>query len=430
MRFAAAYGQWVQAQQRGDVILIGRDARPSGPMLLQLVSATLVAQGFTVLDAGLATTPSVEMGVVHRQAAGGIILTASHNPVEWNALKLLNYRGEFLSPGDAQAVLENYERQDYRFRPVRELGQHLGDERLLEHHIEHILDLDLVDTQAIGQANLRIVVDAVNSVGGLAVPELLRKLGVKDIVELYCHPNGDFPHNPEPLAEHLGDVCQRVRDTKADLGLVVDPDVDRLAIIDEHGNLIGEEYSLVAIADYVLRHTPGPVVNNLSSSRALIDVAAKYGQACYSAAVGEVHVVEQMKRVNAVIGGEGNGGIIYPALHYGRDALVGIALFLSHLAQQKQTVSELRSQLPSYYMSKQKANLSASQPVDQILKDLVSRETEGKINTTDGVKIDLADRWVHLRKSNTEPIVRIYAEAPDPQAAIELANSYKAKLEA
>lgn len=429
VRFAAAYGTWLLQQQYASrTVVIGRDARVSGPLVHNLVASTLCALGFKVIDGGLITTPTVEMAVPHLQACGGIVITASHNPGNWNALKLLNRYGEFLGPGQAAAVLDLYHTGDYPWVPVEQLGQEVNHDQLLDIHIDHIINLDLVDVAAISAANLHVAVDAVNSVGGIALPRLLRRLGVQRITELYCTPNGDFPHNPEPLKEHLGDICSLVARERADVGFVVDPDVDRLAIIDETGNLIGEEYTLVAVADYVLKRRPGPTVSNLSSSRALRDLTARHNQAYTAAAVGEVNVVIEMKRTQAVIGGEGNGGIIFPELHYGRDALVGVALFLSHLATSKQTVSQLRAALPEYHMAKLKADLPAGLPLDSLMDHVASLYPQAAVNRIDGVKLDLPDGWIHLRKSNTEPIVRIYSEAATPEAALQLAQTCKDQL--
>jgi phosphomannomutase len=429
VRFASAYGAWQQQRTPNRTVVIGRDARPSGPMVQALVSQTLVAMGFRVLDAGLATTPTVEVEVVNQQAAGGIILTASHNPVQWNALKLLNEQGEFLSAADGASILELYNSQDVRFAEVQQLGKIEPLERALERHLEHILNLQLVDVAAIRGRKLRVAVDAVNSVGGIAVPALLRLLGVAEVLPLNCEPTGQFAHNPEPLKENLAQICDFVKANGCDLGIVVDPDVDRLALITEQGEMFGEEYTLVAVADYVLQHTPGPAVSNLSSSRALRDVCVRYGQPYTAAAVGEVNVVQEMKATGAVIGGEGNGGIIYPASHYGRDALVGIALFLTHLAHRGLSVSELRATYPNYAMCKHKVELTPQLNADEVIARLQQKHAHLAPNTIDGLKIDFEDSWVHLRKSNTEPIIRIYTEAPTEHQAQELAERMAHELQ-
>lgn len=428
VKFAAAYGAWLQNRTDNRKVVIGRDARPSGPLVQSLVANTLNAMGFTVLDLGPTTTPTVELAVPAEGAAGGIVLTASHNPVEWNALKLLNERGEFISAEDGAALLDTYNSDNYTFVPVRELGQTVVLEGYLEKHIEAVLGLRLVDADAIRRANLRIVVDAVNSTGGIYVPALLRALGVAEVIELNCNPDGNFAHNPEPLKEHLGEICDYIRTHGADLGIVVDPDVDRLALITNEGEMFGEEYTLVAVADYVLAHTPGAAVSNLSSSRALRDVCARHNQPYAAAAVGEVNVVVEMKRSQAVIGGEGNGGIIYPESHYGRDALVGIGLFLSHLVKTGLKASELRATYPVYAMAKHKIELTPNLNVDRLLAATAERYAALKPNTIDGVKIDFDNSWAHLRKSNTEPIIRIYTEAPTQLEADELAHRVGAEL--
>ncbi|MBX3102471.1 MAG: phosphoglucosamine mutase [Bacteroidetes bacterium] len=426
VRFTAAYGTWVKQQNyTSRTIVIGRDARTSGPLVQQLVTATLCALGFEVIDGGLITTPTVEMAVTHLEAAGGIVITASHNPAEWNALKLLSRYGEFLLPGQAAAVLDLYHSGECSWVPVSQLGQERNHNGLLDIHLDYILGLELVNVEAIRAADFHVAIDAVNSVGGIALPRLLEKLGVTRVSGLYCTPNGDFPHNPEPLREHLGDICSYVVRQGAHVGFVVDPDVDRLAIIDEKGELIGEEYTLVAVADYVLRHHPGPTVSNLSSSRALRDLSRQYGQPYTAAAVGEVNVVTEMKRTGAVIGGEGNGGVILPGLHYGRDALVGIALFLSHLATSGQTVSRLRAALPEYHMAKLKADLPVGVDLEALMNAVAAQYPQAEINRIDGVKLDLPQGWIHLRKSNTEPIVRIYSEAASPGEAQALAQGCK-----
>jgi len=420
--FAAAYGSWLKTQSVPHKVVLGRDARPSGPMLTQLVAATLQALGLEVLDLGLTTTPTTEMAVTHLQAGGGIILTASHNPVEWNALKLLNERGEFVSAADGKAILNILNAQQYSYVPVAQLGEVHQAEGLLEHHIETILAHPLVNTEAIRTAKFRVGVDAVNSSGGVALPALLERLGVAHVECINCEPNGVFAHNPEPLAIHLMETCARVRDSKLDLCLVVDPDVDRLALIDEKGQMIGEEYTLVGVADYVLGKTPGPVVNNLSSSRALYDIAQQHGVKCTSAAVGEVNVVAEMKAQKAVLGGEGNGGVIVPDLHYGRDALIGAALFLALLAERQKPLSELRATWPSYFMAKGKIPLNPQLDFEQAAEKLKAAFPEAQSNTVDGLKLDLPQGWIHVRKSNTEPILRVYTEAGSQAEADKLAQ--------
>lgn len=412
VKFTSAFGYWLQkTENRKDLTLvIGRDARISGKMVNSLVTATLQGLGINVIDLGLSTTPTVEVMVPELNTDGGIILTASHNPKQWNALKLLNRKGEFISGEDGTEVLKIAETADFNFAEVDELGTYTTQEDGFDIHIQKILDLPMVDSEAIKQKKFKIVVDAVNSTGGIAVPMLLEKLGC-EVVELYCEPNGHFPHNPEPLKEHLGDICELVKSEKADMGIVVDPDVDRLALVDENGDLFGEEYTLVAVADYILKNKPGVAVSNLSSSRALRDVATRYESIYFASAVGEVNVVNVMKEKNAVIGGEGNGGIIYPELHYGRDSLVGIALFLSHLALENKTVSELRASYPDYFMGKKKIELTPDIDVDGILTKMKDLYPNDEVSTVDGVKIDFKENWVHLRKSNTEPIIRIYTEA-------------------
>ncbi|MBD8017388.1 phosphoglucosamine mutase [Kaistella pullorum] len=412
VKFTSAFGYWLQkTENRKDLTLvIGRDARISGKMVNSLVTATLQGLGINVIDLGLSTTPTVEVMVPELNTDGGIILTASHNPKQWNALKLLNRKGEFISGEDGTEVLKIAETADFNFAEVDELGTYTTQEDGFDIHIQKILDLPMVDAEAIKQKKFKIVVDAVNSTGGIAVPMLLEKLGC-EVVELYCEPNGHFPHNPEPLKEHLGDICELVKSEKADMGIVVDPDVDRLALVDENGDLFGEEYTLVAVADYILKNKPGVAVSNLSSSRALRDVATRHESTYFASAVGEVNVVNVMKEKNAVIGGEGNGGIIYPELHYGRDSLVGIALFLSHLALENKTVSELRASYPDYFMGKKKIELTPDIDVDGILIKMKDLYPNDKVSIVDGVKIDFKENWVHLRKSNTEPIIRIYTEA-------------------
>ena len=427
--FAAAYGAWLKGQAANAYkVVIGRDARPSGAMISNLVANTLIGLGIDVIDLGLSTTPTVEVMVTRLGAQGGIILTASHNPVQWNALKLLNERGEFVSAADGAAILALAESGDIDFAEVQNLGTYEAYENSIDEHIETILELPSVDVEAIKSANFKVAIDAVNSTGGIAIPALLKKLGVTDIVELYCEPNGQFPHNPEPLKEHLGDIMQAVVANGCDVGVVVDPDVDRLALIAEDGSMFGEEYTLVAVADYLLAQTPGHTVSNLSSSRALRDVAARHNSTYSASAVGEVNVVTEMKATNAIIGGEGNGGIILPALHYGRDALVGIALFLTHLAKTGIKVSALRQSYPAYFMAKKKINLAAGMDVDAILDKMATKYSGEEVSTVDGVKIDFAQGWVHLRKSNTEPIIRVYTEASTQEEADALGDRFVAEL--
>lgn len=422
VKFAAAFGTWVKSKSGKSKIVIGRDARPSGQMISDLVSSTLVGLGIDVVDLGLSTTPTVEMAVPVEEAGGGIILTASHNPVQWNALKLLNEKGEFISGADGKEVLELAEADSFDFAEVKDLGKVTFDDSYIDKHIQHILDLPLVDVEAIRSAQFKVVIDCVNSTGGISLPPLLKALGVVEVEELYCEPNGNFPHNPEPLPEHLGSISAALESGKYDLGIVVDPDVDRLALISEDGTPFGEEYTLVAVSDYVLSQTPGNTVSNLSSTRALRDVTEKRGGNYQAAAVGEVNVVTKMKETNAVIGGEGNGGIIYPELHYGRDALVGIALFLTHLAKFGKPVSMLRATYPNYFISKNKIDLSPEIDVDLVLSSMQKKYEKHPINTIDGVKIEFDKEWVHLRKSNTEPIIRIYAESESQATAEHLAN--------
>jgi phosphomannomutase len=420
-KFAAAFGTWLIRNSGKKKVVIGRDARPSGKMVSRLVANTLVGLGIDVIDLGISTTPTVEMVVPKEEAGGGIILTASHNPVQWNALKLLNSNGEFISGKEGKHILGLVEKEDFDFASVESLGSYQRGENELNWHIDQIMDLELVDVNAIRSANFEIAVDAVNSSGGIAIPLLLEKLGV-EVTELYCEPNGNFPHNPEPLPENITEACSLVRERGLDLGIIVDPDVDRLALVTEKGESFGEEYTLVAVADYILSKTPGNTVSNLSSTRALRDVTEKHGGEYFASAVGEVNVVEMMKERKAVIGGEGNGGVIYPDLHYGRDALVGIALFLSHLAISGMKASELRATYPDYHISKNKISLEPSMNVDEILEKVKEKYHESPINTIDGVKIELNQEWVHLRKSNTEPIIRIYAESSDKEGADYLAG--------
>jgi phosphomannomutase len=422
VKFASAYGTFLKNNIAKDklTVVIGRDARISGPMIHNLVVNTLIGLGIDVIDLGLSTTPTVEVAVPLEKADGGIILTASHNPKQWNALKLLNAKGEFLSGADGAKILEIAEAEAFNFSDVDSLGEVISNDAYMDIHIDEVLNLPLVDIEVVKEAKFKVVVDGVNSSGGIIIPKLLKLMGV-EVVELYCEPNGHFPHNPEPLKEHLTDISELVVKEKADFGIVVDPDVDRLAFISEDGEMFGEEYTLVACADYVLSKTPGNTVSNMSSSRALRDVTKAHGGSYEASAVGEVNVVELMKKNNAIIGGEGNGGIIYPELHYGRDSLVGVALFLTHLANKKMPVSALRASYPEYYMSKNKIELTPQIDVDAILSQMTEKYKNEDISTIDGVKIDFATEWVHLRKSNTEPIIRIYTEAPSQDAADKLA---------
>lgn len=424
VKFAAAYGTWLQENNPNETltVVIGRDARISGKMISDLVIATLSGLGINVVNLGLSTTPTVEVAVPMEKAHGGIILTASHNPKQWNALKLLNSLGEFISGDDGKRVLEIANQEAFNFAEVDDLGKVTNDDSYLEKHVQAILDLPLVDKAAIEAANFNVVVDAVNSTGGTFVPAMLEALGVTQITKLYCDPTGEFPHNPEPLPEHLTDLSDKIKETGADLGITVDPDVDRLAFVCEDGSMFGEEYTLVAVSDYVLSKTPGSTVSNLSSTRALRDVTEAHGNTYFASAVGEVNVVNKMKAENAVIGGEGNGGIIYPELHYGRDSLVGIALFLSHLAHKKISVSALRDSYPKYIISKNKIQLTPEIDVDKILVEMAQKYAHEEVDTTDGVKIYIGKEWVHLRKSNTEPIIRVYSESKDLNAANELAE--------
>ena len=424
VKFAAAYGTWLINRNPNEKlkVVIGRDARISGQMISDLVISTLVGLGIDVVNLGLSTTPTVEVAVPIENAHGGIILTASHNPKQWNALKLLNEKGEFISGKDGVEVLGIATEESYNFADVDSLGAVTQDDSYMQKHIDAILALPLVDKNSIEAANFKIVVDAVNSSGGIFVPALLKALGVKQITEMYCEPTGHFPHNPEPLPEHLTDLSNKIKETGAHIGITVDPDVDRLALVCEDGSMFGEEYTLVACADYVLKHTPGATVSNLSSTRALRDITEAVGQTYAAAAVGEVNVVVKMKEVNAVIGGEGNGGIIYPELHYGRDSLVGIALFLSHLAHEKKSLSELRDSYPKYTISKNKIELTPEINVDEILVKMAQKYAHEEVDTADGVKIYIGKEWVHLRKSNTEPIIRIYSESKSATDADALAE--------
>ncbi|WNW02405.1 phosphoglucosamine mutase [Tenacibaculum sp. HL-MS23] len=432
VKFAAAYGAFIQKRNpsaKEIKVVIGRDARISGKMISNLVANTLVGLGINVIDLGLSTTPTVEVAVPLEKAEGGIILTASHNPKQWNALKLLNEKGEFLNGADGEEILRLADSEDFTFAEVDDLGTYKKNKKYLKKHIKEVIKLDLVDVKAIKKAKFKVVVDGVNSTGGIFIPALLKELGVK-CIELYCEPNGQFPHNPEPLKENLTDISKLVVKKKADLGIVVDPDVDRLALISEDGSMFGEEYTLVACADYVLgRLGGGNTVSNLSSSRALRDVTEKHGGTYTASAVGEVNVVQMMKDTDTVIGGEGNGGIIYPASHYGRDSLVGVALFLSHLAHKKMSCKELRDSYPGYFMSKNKIQLTPQIDVDKILETMASKYKDEDVNTIDGVKIDFDTEWVHLRKSNTEPIVRIYTESTSQENADTLAERFITEIE-
>jgi len=432
VKFASAYGAFIKdrnPQKKAITIVIGRDARISGKMISSLVANTLVGLGINIIDLGLSTTPTVEVAVPLEKADGGIILTASHNPKQWNALKLLNEKGEFLDGEEGEKILELSESNAINFADVDALGSYIKNKEYVQKHIDEVLKLELVDVEAIKQANFKVVVDAVNSTGGIFIPALLEQLGVT-CVKLYCEPNGQFPHNPEPLKEHLTDISELVVKEKADLGIVVDPDVDRLALVNEDGSMFGEEYTLVACADYVLgRLGGGNTVSNLSSSRALRDITEKHGGTYTASAVGEVNVVIAMKATNTEIGGEGNGGIIYPASHYGRDSLVGVALFLSHLARKKISCLTLRNSYPSYFMSKNKIQLTPQIDVDLILETMAANYLHENVNTIDGVKIDFDNEWVHLRKSNTEPIIRIYTESTSQNNADALAKRFIKEIE-
>lgn len=422
-KFVAAYSQLIRTKRENKKlrIVLGRDARISGPMVAQIVIGTLQGMGLDVIDLGMASTPTTEIAVTELNADGGIILTASHNPGQWNALKLLNEKGEFISAEEGRELLHLVETEDYSFIPVEELGT-LTTASVDDIHIEKILQLNFVDVEAIRNAEFKVAIDCVNSVGGIIIPKLLKALGVKEIIELYCDPTGYFPHNPEPLPEHLGDLSKTIQEHEADIGFTVDPDVDRLAILNEDGTMFGEEYTLVAVADYILGLRVGNTVSNLSSTRALRDITEQYGGSYAASAVGEVNVVEMMKETNAIIGGEGNGGVILPELHYGRDALVGIALFLTHLAKSGKTCSELRQSYPAYVISKNKIELDVTTNVDMILEQISEIYKEYPVNKADGVKVEFNNGWVHLRKSNTEPIIRIYAENKDKQSADVLAQ--------
>ena len=424
VKYTAAFTAYLQKESKNERLqgVIGRDARISGGMVSDLISGTILAMGADVIDISLTTTPTTELAVLETRAQGGIIITASHNPKQWNALKLLNHLGEFLSADEGDEVVRISEASEYRYADVTRLGRYAYDDSFIRKHIDLILALPLVDTDSIRKARFSITVDAVNSTGGIAVPMLLKALGVNKIDPINCEPDGEFAHNPEPLPEHLNEICERVVKINADLGIVVDPDVDRLAIINEVGEPFGEEYTLVAVADYILQNQPGNTVSNLSSTQALRIITEKAGGKYFASAVGEVNVVEMMKKQKAVIGGEGNGGVIYPELHYGRDALVGIALFLTHLAQSGKTCSDLRDRYPSFFISKNKIGFSSEMNIDEILEKIIRKYKSMKITTIDGVKIHFGNEWVHLRKSNTEPIVRIYAESDLPDKAENLAK--------
>ncbi len=431
VKFTAAYAKFIRANSPvgSNVIVVGRDARLSGEMVSGIVVSTLCAMGFDVVNIGLASTPTTEIAVVGEKADGGIIITASHNPVQWNALKLLNHHGEFLSDAEGKEVLRIADAGDYAFAEVGDLGHEFRNDTYNRRHIEQVMALDLVDVEAIRKADFTVAVDAVNSVGGVVIPQLLRALGVKRVIELNCEPTGRFAHTPEPIPENLTQIADLMHEGVADVGFVVDPDVDRLAIVMENGEMFVEEYTLVSIADYVLSQTPGATVSNLSSSRALRDVTERHGCDYTAAAVGEVNVTTEMKRTGAVIGGEGNGGVIYPAAHYGRDALVGVALFLTLLAKSGKTVSQLKATYPAYAIAKNKIQLTPDIDVDAILGEVKRLYANEKITDIDGVKIDFADGWVHLRKSNTEPIIRIYSEAPTMAEADAMAADIKAVIE-
>ena len=424
VKFTSAYAKFISLQDNeSKKIVIGRDARLSGFFVSNIVSGTLIGCGFDVVDIGLSTTPTVEVAVEKENAAGGIILTASHNPKQWNALKLLNNKGEFISSEDGQQILSIAENDDYLFSEIDQIGNYTYNDTHNQKHIDDVLNLDLVNVDLIKSKKFRVVLDAVNSTGGILIPQLLEKLGV-ECVELYCDPNGNFPHNPEPLPENLTEISKKVIDEKANLGIVVDPDVDRLALICEDGSMFGEEYTLVSVADFVLSKTPGNTVSNLSSTRALSDITSKYDCKYYASAVGEVNVVEKMKECNAIIGGEGNGGIIYPSLHYGRDALVGIALFLTNLAEKNISCLQLRKSYPNYFISKNKIDLDQNTNIDNIFNVLKKKYSKYDLNLIDGLKIDFDFGWVHLRRSNTEPIIRIYSESTSKEKSDRIAQEF------
>ena len=422
VKYTAAYGRWVLQTTGINKVVIGRDARISGEMVKNLVVGTLMSIGIDVVDIGLSTTPTVEIAVPDEKAGGGIIITASHNPKQWNALKLLNSDGEFINDEEGKKVLEIAEDNELEFAQVEKLGKLTYDDSYLQKHVDKILALQLVDAETVKKANFKVAIDCVNSTGGIFLPAMLKALGVINIEELYCTPDGEFPHNPEPLPENLVALSAKVLETKADLGIAVDPDVDRLCFVDENGNMFGEEYTLVTVADYILQHTPGNTVSNLSSTRALRDVTELHKGQYNASAVGEVNVVTKMKETNAIIGGEGNGGIIYPELHYGRDALVGVALFLTYLAKSGKTVSEVRGSYPAYFISKNKITLTDDMDIDALLKQVELQYQHQPYSTIDGLKIEFDKQWVHLRRSNTEPIIRIYAESDSLAKADDLAN--------
>jgi len=425
VKFTSAYAFWLRENSKKNSVVVGRDARSSGPMVNQLVTGTLMGCGFDVIDLDLSTTPTVELAVVWEKAAGGIIITASHNPKQWNALKLLNGKGEFVSAKDGERILEIAESGEMIFPEIDELGSVSRVDDYMQKHIDAILKLPLVDVATIKAKNYKIVVDAVNSSGGIAVPMLLKALGVEEIIELFCEPNGKFPHNPEPLPEHLVEISGEVKRSGANMGIVVDPDVDRLAFVCEDGEMFGEEYTLVAVSDYILKNKKGNTVSNLSSTRALKDITLKHGGEYFASAVGEVNVVEMMKKVKAVIGGEGNGGIIYPELHYGRDALVGIALFLTHLAKSGKSIKAMKMSYPNYYIAKNKIELDITVNLDIVFKKMEEKYKKQPINKIDGLKIEFDDEWVHLRRSNTEPIIRVYAESQTETTAEYLCDKIK-----
>ena len=426
VKFVSAYSAWLKARTKksSNKVIVGRDARISGPMVNHLVSGTLTGMGIDSVELGLATTPTVELAVINEKADGGIIITASHNPGEWNALKLLNEKGEFLSATDGQIIVELAEGESLNYPEVSELGSLKHPGPYHKKHIDAILKLDLVNVEAIRKANFTVAVDCVNSVGGIIIPDLLKALGVSKVVELYCDPSGIFPHNPEPLPVNLTDLFKTVKESKADLGFVVDPDVDRLAIVNEDGSFFGEEYTLVAVADYILKRSPGNTVSNLSSTMALKDVTNQYGGEYFASAVGEVNVVEEMKKRKAVIGGEGNGGVIFPGFHYGRDALVGIALFLTHLAESGMTCSEMRAQYPDYYIVKSKLGLSPGLDFERVVSEIEEKYNNYSCTTIDGIRVDMDKEWIHIRKSNTEPIVRIIAESSSVERSDKLIEEF------
>ena len=433
VKFATAYGVWIKnrSQKSNPKVVVGRDARLSGEMISNLVISSLIGMGVDVVNLGLSTTPTVEIAVPMEKADGGIILTASHNPKQWNALKLLNEKGEFLSGSDGEEILEIADKEDFNYVEVDDLGTLTNDDSYLQKHIDSVVHLPLVNTELIRRKHFKVVVDGVNSTGGTFIPALLHALGVKEVIELYCEPTGHFPHNPEPLPENLTAISNKIKETNADLGIVVDPDVDRLAFVCNDGSMFGEEYTLVSIADFVLQNTPGNTVSNLSSTISLREVTEQYENCKYeAAAVGEVNVVAKMKATNAIIGGEGNGGVIYPESHYGRDALVGTALFLTQLAESGLTSKELRDTYPNYFISKNKIQLEVGMDVDGILADIANQYSDKEVDTTDGVKIYFGSEWVHLRKSNTEPIIRIYSESESEQKANDLAFEIMDKIKA